>query len=115
MLVFGGTPAEAEAPRGPAVSVALGRLSPGLLALLLGVFVEACLKFTPLANPVCVSHRCGKTTLCQVFAALADQRLYSVSCHLHMETSDFLGGLRPARQKPDDKVCSEQVMMRLFI
>lgn len=74
-----------------------------------------CLKFKPLANLVCVSHRCGKTTVCQLFAALTDQRLYSVSCHLHMETSDFLGGLRPARQKPDDKVCPEQVMMRLFI
>ncbi|XP_064216909.1 midasin isoform X1 [Aotus nancymaae] len=46
---------------------------------------------------------CGKTTICQVFAALTNQKLYSVSCHLHMETSDFLGGLRPVRQKPDDK------------
>uniref|UniRef100_A0A8C4LI47 Midasin n=1 Tax=Equus asinus asinus TaxID=83772 RepID=A0A8C4LI47_EQUAS len=41
---------------------------------------------------------CGKTTICQVFAALANQKLYSVNCHLHMETSDFLGGLRPVRQ-----------------
>ncbi|KAL4676505.1 hypothetical protein H8959_010650 [Pygathrix nigripes] len=46
---------------------------------------------------------CGKTTICQVFASLANQKLYSVSCHLHMETSDFLGGLRPVRQKPNDK------------
>ncbi|XFF81051.1 hypothetical protein AB1E18_007270 [Capra hircus] len=46
---------------------------------------------------------CGKTTICQVFAALANQKLYSVNCHLHMETSDFLGGLRPVRQKPNDK------------
>uniref|UniRef100_A0A8D1BB25 Midasin n=1 Tax=Sus scrofa TaxID=9823 RepID=A0A8D1BB25_PIG len=46
---------------------------------------------------------CGKTTICQVFAALANQKLYSVNCHLHMETSDFLGGLRPVRQKPSDK------------
>ncbi|XP_059970578.1 midasin isoform X2 [Mesoplodon densirostris] len=46
---------------------------------------------------------CGKTTICQVFAALAKQKLYSVNCHLHMETSDFLGGLRPVRQKPNDK------------
>ncbi|XP_070306217.1 midasin isoform X2 [Odocoileus virginianus] len=55
---------------------------------------------------------CGKTTVCQLFAALADQRLYSVSCHLHMETSDFLGGLRPVRQKPDDK--EEVDTSRLF-
>ncbi|XP_069866566.1 midasin isoform X1 [Dipodomys merriami] len=46
---------------------------------------------------------CGKTTICQVFAALANQKLYSVNCHLNMETTDFLGGLRPARQKPNDK------------
>ena len=70
------------------------------------------MKFTLLANLVCVSHRCGKTTICQVFAALANQKLYSVNCHLHMETSDFLGGLRPVRQKPNDKVCPEQVMFR---
>uniref|UniRef100_A0A8C9MGW1 Midasin n=1 Tax=Serinus canaria TaxID=9135 RepID=A0A8C9MGW1_SERCA len=42
---------------------------------------------------------CGKTTICQIFAALANQKLYSVNCHLHMETSDFLGGLRPVRQR----------------
>ncbi|KAJ6665782.1 hypothetical protein lerEdw1_001254 [Lerista edwardsae] len=46
---------------------------------------------------------CGKTTICQIFAALANQKLYSVNCHLHMETSDFLGGLRPIRQRSKDK------------
>ncbi|XP_074846986.1 midasin isoform X2 [Carettochelys insculpta] len=46
---------------------------------------------------------CGKTTICQIFAALANQELYSVNCHLHMETSDFLGGLRPVRQRSKDK------------
>ncbi|XP_068197957.1 midasin isoform X4 [Antennarius striatus] len=40
---------------------------------------------------------CGKTTICQLFAALAGHKFYSVNCHLHMETSDFLGGLRPVR------------------
>ncbi|XP_062980947.1 midasin [Elgaria multicarinata webbii] len=46
---------------------------------------------------------CGKTTICQIFAALASQKLHSVNCHLHMETSDFLGGLRPVRQRSKDK------------
>ncbi|KAK2507590.1 hypothetical protein MC885_004960, partial [Smutsia gigantea] len=46
---------------------------------------------------------CGKTTICQAFADLVNQKLYSVNCHLHMETSDFLGGLRPVRQKTKDK------------
>ncbi|XP_023122208.2 midasin [Amphiprion ocellaris] len=40
---------------------------------------------------------CGKTTICQLFAALAAQKFFTVNCHLHMETSDFLGGLRPVR------------------
>uniref|UniRef100_A0A7N8XVL1 Midasin n=1 Tax=Mastacembelus armatus TaxID=205130 RepID=A0A7N8XVL1_9TELE len=46
---------------------------------------------------------CGKTTICQLFAALAGQKFFSVNCHLHMETSDFLGGLRPVRHthQPD--------------
>ncbi|XP_054990862.1 midasin [Sorex araneus] len=55
---------------------------------------------------------CGKTTICQMFAALANQKLYSVNCHLHMETSDFLGGLRPVRQRPKDK--EEADSSRLF-
>uniref|UniRef100_A0A8D2KWR3 Midasin n=1 Tax=Varanus komodoensis TaxID=61221 RepID=A0A8D2KWR3_VARKO len=46
---------------------------------------------------------CGKTTICQMFAALASQKLHSVNCHLHMETSDFLGGLRPVRQRSKSK------------
>nr|XP_048276589.1 midasin isoform X1 [Myodes glareolus] len=54
---------------------------------------------------------CGKTTICQMFATLANRKLYSVNCHLNMETSDFLGGLRPVRQKPNDK---EEMDTRLF-
>lgn len=68
-------------------------------------FVAVYLEFMLFVNLVCIIHRCGKTTICQVFADLANQKLYSVNCHLHMETSDFLGGLRPVRQKTKDKVC----------
>ncbi|XP_075058881.1 midasin [Mixophyes fleayi] len=52
---------------------------------------------------------CGKTTICQLFAALVNQKLYSVNCHQHMETSDFLGGLRPVRHrsKENDDDCSK--------
>lgn len=41
---------------------------------------------------------CGKTTICQLAAALlnGDQQLLSINCHMHTEASDFLGGLRPA-------------------
>ncbi|XP_009998839.1 PREDICTED: midasin [Chaetura pelagica] len=55
---------------------------------------------------------CGKTTICQIFAALTNQKLYSVNCHLHMETSDFLGGLRPVRQRSKDQEDSNS--SRLF-
>ncbi|KAM8810105.1 midasin [Eudromia elegans] len=55
---------------------------------------------------------CGKTTICQIFAALTNQKLYSVNCHLHMETSDFLGGLRPVRQRSKDQEDSD--VSRLF-
>ncbi|XP_062266826.1 midasin [Platichthys flesus] len=50
---------------------------------------------------------CGKTTICQLFAALVGQKFYSVNCHQHMETSDFLGGLRPVRHthQPDGEDC----------
>jgi midasin len=40
---------------------------------------------------------CGKTTVCQMLAAIHQQSLYTVNCHMHTESSDFLGGLRPVR------------------
>lgn len=45
---------------------------------------------------------CGKTTICQVLAALSQRQLLSVNCHMHIESSDFLGGLRPVRQYKND-------------
>ncbi|XP_022815663.1 midasin isoform X2 [Spodoptera litura] len=45
---------------------------------------------------------CGKTTICQVLAALKKRQLLSVNCHMHTESSDFLGGLRPVRQYQND-------------
>ncbi|RVE47722.1 hypothetical protein evm_007611 [Chilo suppressalis] len=45
---------------------------------------------------------CGKTTICQVLAALSRRKLLTVNCHMHTESSDFLGGLRPVRQYKND-------------
>ncbi|KAJ8717968.1 hypothetical protein PYW07_005898 [Mythimna separata] len=45
---------------------------------------------------------CGKTTICQVLAAMKKRQLLSVNCHMHTESSDFLGGLRPVRQYKND-------------
>ena len=39
----------------------------------------------------------GKTTVCQLFAEAVGQTLHMINCHQHTETSDFIGGLRPAR------------------
>ena len=41
---------------------------------------------------------CGKTTVCQILTTLLDQDLHIINCHQNTETSDFLGGLRPARK-----------------
>ncbi|XP_056015325.1 midasin-like isoform X2 [Ostrea edulis] len=40
---------------------------------------------------------CGKTTVCQLLARLHGNDLHSINCHLHTESADFLGGLRPCR------------------
>ncbi|XP_071447069.1 midasin [Hetaerina americana] len=41
----------------------------------------------------------GKTTVCQLLAKHRGQILRSVNCHMHTEGADFLGGLRPVRDK----------------
>lgn len=41
----------------------------------------------------------GKTTVIQLFALLLQQPLHIVNCHAHSETADFLGSLRPLRNK----------------
>ena len=41
----------------------------------------------------------GKTTACQLLAAMRGQQLRVLNCHLHSEASDFLGALRPARRE----------------
>ena len=40
---------------------------------------------------------CGKTSICQLLAAINNKRLYSVNCHMNTESADFLGSLRPVR------------------
>ncbi|KAJ8314873.1 LOW QUALITY PROTEIN: hypothetical protein KUTeg_007023 [Tegillarca granosa] len=40
---------------------------------------------------------CGKTTVCQMYSVLHKTKLHSINCHLHTESADFLGGLRPCR------------------
>ncbi|TDG46488.1 hypothetical protein AWZ03_007049 [Drosophila navojoa] len=42
---------------------------------------------------------CGKTTVCQLLASIAQKRLRILNCHMHTEGADFLGGLRPCRSQ----------------
>ncbi|XP_046836565.1 midasin isoform X1 [Vespa crabro] len=42
---------------------------------------------------------CGKTTVCQLIAAMNEQTMRSINCHMHTESSDFLGNLRPVRER----------------
>ncbi|KDR17835.1 Midasin, partial [Zootermopsis nevadensis] len=50
---------------------------------------------------------CGKTTVCQMLASIYQQSLYTVNCHMHTESSDFLGGLRPVRDHSSDVECTK--------
>ena len=42
---------------------------------------------------------CGKTSICQALAVHNQSRLKILNCHQHTETSDFLGSLRPVRNR----------------
>ncbi|XP_067207005.1 midasin [Linepithema humile] len=44
----------------------------------------------------------GKTTICQLIAAINGQTMHSVNSHMHTESSDFLGNLRPVREHVED-------------
>ena len=59
----------------------------------LAVLVHKCLRNQ---EPVLLVGEtgCGKTSLCQVFAALHGQQLFSINCHQNTETSDFIGCMR---------------------
>ncbi|XP_061400556.1 midasin [Musca vetustissima] len=44
---------------------------------------------------------CGKTTVCQILAAIKGVNLRILNCHMHTEGADFLGGLRPCRTQSE--------------
>uniref|UniRef100_A0A182LZE9 DNA methyltransferase 1-associated protein 1 n=1 Tax=Anopheles culicifacies TaxID=139723 RepID=A0A182LZE9_9DIPT len=50
---------------------------------------------------------CGKTTVCQLLAALEQKSLRILNCHMHTEGADFLGGLRPYRSDQTDATKDE--------
>ncbi|KAF8672677.1 hypothetical protein HU200_049372 [Digitaria exilis] len=42
---------------------------------------------------------CGKTTVCQVLSVVLGSRLHILNCHQYTETSDFIGGFCPIRDR----------------
>ncbi|XP_042896414.1 midasin [Parasteatoda tepidariorum] len=71
----------------------------------LGVLVGKAMQFE---EPVLLvgNTGCGKTTICQIYALLIQQEINIVNCHMHSESADFIGGLRPVRNsnKEDSKL-----------
>lgn len=57
---------------------------------------------------LCGQTGCGKTTACQLYAALKGQSLDTYNCHLNSESADFVGGVRPSRDA-DWKESSRQM------
>lgn len=51
----------------------------------------------------------GKTTVCQFLSAIRQQELSIVNCHMHTEASDFLGNLRPVRERNESQKLFEWV------
>ncbi|KAL2575217.1 hypothetical protein GLYMA_16G004800v4 [Glycine max] len=41
----------------------------------------------------------GKTTVCQLLSACLQLKLHTLNCHQYTETSDFIGGFRPIRER----------------
>ncbi|XP_057977825.1 midasin isoform X2 [Malania oleifera] len=76
--------------------------------------VERCYK---LREPVLLVGETGggKTTVCQLLSIILGSKLHILNCHQYTETSDFLGGFYPIRERSQltskFKYLIEQVMM----
>lgn len=55
---------------------------------------------------------CGKTTVCQLYALMLQQRLRVLNCHQHTDVSDILGGLRPARGRAKAAAAAADALAR---
>ncbi|BBM98800.1 midasin [Marchantia polymorpha subsp. ruderalis] len=56
---------------------------------------------------------CGKTTVCQMLALFLRQKLHILNCHQHSETADFIGGLRPVRERDNLAARFQAVLQNL--
>jgi midasin len=52
----------------------------------------------------------GKTTIAELLAKIFKVELFTVNCHQYTESSDFLGGLRPVRNKEASLIRIQQLI-----
>ncbi|KAM0949589.1 putative cobaltochelatase [Dioscorea sansibarensis] len=55
----------------------------------------------------------GKTTVCQMLSAVLGSRLHILNCHQYTETSDFIGGFYPVRDRSKLTMEFKQLIGRL--
>ena len=56
---------------------------------------------------------CGKTTLCQLLAFIRKSRFFALNCHKFTESSDFIGSLRPIRNREETTIALERLISSL--
>ncbi|XXG75045.1 hypothetical protein AAC387_Pa07g3634 [Persea americana] len=83
---------------GPAVVEKLGKIIWTRSMLRLYFLVERCYK---MREPVLLVGETGggKTTICQLLSMVTGSRLRTLNCHMYTETSDFVGGFYPVRDR----------------
>ena len=66
----------------------------------MATLVDKCLKSK---EPVLLIGEtgCGKTTICQLMSILYNVPFYAINCHHYTESMDFLGSLRPLRNREE--------------
>ncbi|KAL3632042.1 hypothetical protein CASFOL_025026 [Castilleja foliolosa] len=62
----------------------------------------------------------GKTTVCQLLSIMLGSKLHVLNCHQYTETSDFLGGFYPVRERSRiatdfQNLCEELTCSKAFI
>ncbi|XP_059643593.1 midasin [Cornus florida] len=81
--------------------------------------VERCYK---LREPVLLVGETGggKTTVCQLLSIVLGSKLHILNCHQYTETSDFLGGFHPVRERSEISsefrfLCEQLILSKPFI
>ncbi|GFY97181.1 midasin-like protein [Actinidia rufa] len=62
----------------------------------------------------------GKTTVCQLLSVVLGSKLHILNCHQYTETSDFLGGFYPVRERSRiasefNNLCEQLILSKAFV